>query len=60
MVFTDINLGGPVTGLDVAERFRSEQPDMPVVYMSGQAMNRARLVLPVACSSPSRIDTSTF
>ena len=44
MVFTDINLGGPATGWDVAKRFRSEQPDMPVVYMSGQAIDRDRCV----------------
>ena len=32
MVFTDINLGGTATGWDVATRFRSAQPDIPVVY----------------------------
>ena len=44
MVFTDINLGGTATGWDVAKRFRSEQPDMPVVYMSAQAIDRDRCV----------------
>jgi len=44
MVLTDINLGGPATGWDVAKRFRSEQPDLPVVYMSAQAIDRDRCV----------------
>jgi CheY-like chemotaxis protein len=44
MVLTDINLGGPLTGWDVAKRFRSRQPEIPVVYMSGQAIDRARCV----------------
>jgi CheY-like chemotaxis protein len=39
MVFTDINLGGTATGWDVATRFRSAQPDIPVVYTSGQAID---------------------
>ena len=44
MVLTDINLGGPVSGWDVARRFRAQRPDMPVVYMSGQAIDRERCV----------------
>ena len=44
MVFTDINLGGTATGWDVAKRFRSERPDMPVVYMSAHAIDRDRCV----------------
>jgi CheY-like chemotaxis protein len=36
MIVTDINLGGSASGWDVAKRFRSEQPDMPVVYTSGE------------------------
>jgi CheY-like chemotaxis protein len=36
MIVTDINLGGSASGWDVAKRFRSEQPDMPVVYISGE------------------------
>ena len=44
MAFTDINLGGTATGWDVAKRFRSEQPDMPVVYLSAQAFDRDRCV----------------
>ena len=44
MVFTDINLGGTATGWDVAKRFRSKQSDMPVIYTSGQAIDRERRV----------------
>ena len=36
MIVTDINLGGSASGWDVAKRFRSEQPDMLVVYISGE------------------------
>ena len=42
MIVTDINLGGTASGWDVAKRFRSEQPDMPVVYMSARAIDRNR------------------
>jgi CheY-like chemotaxis protein len=34
IVLTDINLGGSMSGWDVAERFRMEQPDIPLLYMS--------------------------
>ena len=44
MVFTDINLSGTATGWDVATRFRSAQPDIPVVYTSGQAIDYERCV----------------
>ena len=44
MVLTDIHLGGTATGWDVAKRFRSEQPDMAVVYTSGQAFDCERCV----------------
>jgi CheY-like chemotaxis protein len=49
MVLTDISLGGPVTGWDVAECFRSQQPGMPVVYMSGQAIDHERCVPESVC-----------
>jgi CheY-like chemotaxis protein len=52
MLLTDINLGGKVTGWDVAERFRSERPDVPVVYMSGQEINRERCVRSVFVAKP--------
>ena len=38
MVFTDINLGGSVSGWDVAECFRNERPNIPLLYMSGESM----------------------
>ena len=36
---TDVNLGGKLTGWDVATRARELLPDMPVVYMTGGAAN---------------------
>jgi CheY-like chemotaxis protein len=42
MVFTDINLGGPASGWDVAECFRTERPDIPLLYMSGDRVNPDR------------------
>ena len=44
MVFTDINLGGAVSGWEVAECFRSEQPDVPVLYTSGRVVDAERCV----------------
>ena len=42
MIVTDINLGGLASGWDVAKRFRSEQPDMPVIYISGELIDPER------------------
>jgi CheY-like chemotaxis protein len=39
MIVTDINVGGSASGWEVAKRFRSEQPDMPVVYISGELID---------------------
>ena len=36
---TDVNLGGKLTGWDVAMRARELLPDMPVIYMTGGAAN---------------------
>ncbi len=44
MVFTDINLGGSASGFDVAECFRRERPDIPVLYLSGERIDSARCV----------------
>jgi CheY-like chemotaxis protein len=44
MVVTDINLGGAVSGWDVAECFRTVLPNMPVLYTSGEAVDRSRCV----------------
>jgi DNA-binding response OmpR family regulator len=36
-LLTDINLGGSLSGWDVARRARELNPDIPVVYMTGAA-----------------------
>ena len=38
VLLTDINLGGPISGWDVADYFRLEEPEIPVLYMSGGNM----------------------
>jgi CheY-like chemotaxis protein len=45
IVFTDINLIGPASGWDVAECFRTERPDGPVLYTSGKSIDVRRCVL---------------
>ena len=42
MVLTDINLGGSVSGWDVAECFRKERPNIPLLYMSGERIDHGR------------------
>jgi CheY-like chemotaxis protein len=42
IVITDINLGGPANGWDVAECFREEQPDMPLLYVSADKVDPER------------------
>jgi CheY-like chemotaxis protein len=44
MIVTDINLGGSASGWEVAKRFRSEQPNVPVIYISGELINPERCV----------------
>jgi CheY-like chemotaxis protein len=44
LLFTDINLVGSANGLDVAECFRSDRPNAPVLYTSGKAIDRQRCV----------------
>jgi two-component system, response regulator PdtaR len=44
MVFTDINLIGAATGWDVAECFRIERPDVPILYTSGKLIDPSRCV----------------
>jgi CheY-like chemotaxis protein len=44
VVFTDIKLGGSVTGWDVADAFRKAHPDIGVIYTSGQSHNALRRV----------------
>jgi CheY-like chemotaxis protein len=40
VVFTDIQLPGPLSGWDVADACRSSRHDMPVIYTSGNAADR--------------------
>jgi CheY-like chemotaxis protein len=44
IVFTDINLRGAASGWDVVERFRSQCPDVAVLYTSGQSIDHDRCV----------------
>ena len=44
LVFTDINLVGSASGWDVAECFRFERPDVPVLYTSGKSVETQRCV----------------
>ena len=44
VVFTDIQLAGPLNGWDVAEACRASRHDMPVIYTSGNAADRTRAV----------------
>lgn len=43
-VFTDINLTGRVNGWDVAQCFRADRPNMPVLYTSGKIIEPGRRV----------------
>jgi CheY-like chemotaxis protein len=42
VLFTDINLGGSVSGWEVAERFRMDRPDGAVLYTSGNQIDPNR------------------
>jgi CheY-like chemotaxis protein len=44
VVFTDIRLGGELTGHDVGRTCRAMWPDVAVVYTSGHALEPARTV----------------
>lgn len=44
LLFTDINLLGSDTGLDVADYFRTHRPEVPVLYTSGKEIDAARRV----------------
>jgi CheY-like chemotaxis protein len=44
LVFTDIQLGGRLTGWDVAYAFREANPEIPVIYTSGQIQDQQRQV----------------
>jgi CheY-like chemotaxis protein len=45
VVFTDIQLGGLLSGWDVAEQFRAARPDVPIIYTSGNSVDRSRRVV---------------
>ena len=44
VVFTDIQLGGELSGWDVAEAFRISYPDIRVIYASGRYHDGERRV----------------
>jgi DNA-binding response OmpR family regulator len=44
LVVTDIRLAGEITGWDVAQDFRARFSDLPVVYVSGNTVDSARMV----------------
>ena len=44
VVITDIQLGGQLTGWDVAEEFRGAHPGIPVIYASGNSRENPRKV----------------
>ena len=43
-LFTDIQLGGELNGWDIAESLRAMQPDLAVIYTSGNGVDRTRQV----------------
>lgn len=45
VVFTDIQLGGQLSGWEVAEALRRREPTLPVLYTSGNASIKARQVV---------------
>ncbi len=44
IIITDINLGGSVSGWDVAESFRTVMPNIPVLYTTAEPIDRSRCV----------------
>jgi DNA-binding NtrC family response regulator len=44
VVFTDIQLGGHLSGWDLAEAIRGARPHTPVVYTSGTTVGHSRMV----------------
>jgi CheY-like chemotaxis protein len=47
-LLTDIMLPGEVTGWDIAEHCREADPDLPVIYVTGYSVPKARPV-PGSC-----------
>jgi len=44
VVFTDIELGGTLSGWEIAERFRVTHPELGVIYTSGKPPEEAKKV----------------
>jgi CheY-like chemotaxis protein len=44
IVFTDVNLIGAASGWDVGACFLADRPNVPVLYTSGQVIERERCV----------------
>ena len=44
ILFTDIRLGGVVTGWDVADAYLLENPAIKIVYCSGNSLDELRRV----------------
>ena len=44
IVLTDINLIGTASGWDLADRFSADRPNVPVLYTSGELVDRRRCV----------------
>jgi CheY-like chemotaxis protein len=44
LIVTDIRLGGPISGWDVAERCRASCPSAAVIYCSGNTLDPRRCV----------------
>jgi CheY-like chemotaxis protein len=56
LVVTDIQLGGHLSGWDVAEASRAVHPEIPVIYVSGNSVDESRRVSDsIFLSKPYRI-----
>jgi CheY-like chemotaxis protein len=44
VIITDIHLAGYLNGWDIAEAFRAVNPNIPVIYESGNSVDRSRQV----------------
>ncbi len=60
VLVTDVYLGGRLSGWDVARRIREEDPNLPVVYMTGAGARNcgSRKACPTARFSKSRFSPS--
>jgi CheY-like chemotaxis protein len=57
LVVTDIQLGGKISGWDIADAFRGRRSDMPIIYASGTARQLDREVQgSVFLEKPLRLD----